>query len=151
MAVSNKLFRSGKIIVPMIAVIAAIILFILFLIGQNFFSESKNVSSVPIFSLKVNYWLFKEGYATPVITIENLNDFSWSGCEMTINDNYKAKIADIHSVNLSEDMQIIPTTDFIGSSSVPLDYAKNSPRTACVSCFKPQYKTYCGNFEYLTK
>ncbi|MFA5877755.1 MAG: hypothetical protein WC845_00015 [Candidatus Staskawiczbacteria bacterium] len=148
MKASSELFRKGKIVVPIIAVIAALVIFLLIAVIQRFFSEPQSSSSGSVLSLKVNYWLFKEGYATPVITVKNLNDSSWSGCEMTINDDYKTKIADIASIRLSDEVQTIPTTDFIGDSSVPLDYAKNSPRSACVSCFKPQYKTYCGNFKY---
>ena len=137
-------FDFKTIVGPVLIVFLVIIIF--FILIKNPSSVSENKIQSPKLLLDVKYFIFYEGYTAPIVIIKNLNDFSWNDCEMKINDNYIAKIKEIPGMSSDNNEQIIPIITFKKSNGTQLDYSTNNIKSSCISCNKPQYRIFCGEF-----
>lgn len=111
--------------------------------------RQQNEPKVPDLSLDIKYKLFSEGYTVPVIIIKNLNEYSWTDCQMEINDKYVLKKANIENNLSGQNIQLIPVNQFIRDNGDMFDFEVNKLESICVSCNKPSYDEVCGKFRLM--
>ncbi len=97
-------------------------------------------------SLDVQYFLFKEGYTTPVVYIKNLQDMAWNNCEVKLNDSYIFNLGEIPPMDEDADVILISTNSFVRGDGAVLRPSLDPVRAACIICRLPIYSSYCGNF-----
>lgn len=111
--------------------------------------RQQNEPKVPDLSLDIKYKLFMEGYTVPVIIIKNLNEYSWTDCQMEINDKYVLKKANIENNLSGQNIQIIPVSQFVRDNGNGFDYEITKLDSIFVSCNKPQYDSIRGEFRLM--
>lgn len=130
--------------------LAIITIGVLFLVFFVFMRPTTKVSQDTVNNYKnfqIDYWLFKEGYTSPVITIKNTNNIAWENCEMTISENYKKRIEKLAPASSAGDNLIIPVTSFVRDDGRNFNYSFDQIGRVCFVCLQPQYNIYCGKFK----
>lgn len=143
----QALRKKEKIITWLIAIAVAVALIISFFVvikKQMTVPEKSNQNNQMLLDIK--YWLFREGYTTPVVTIENMQDITRNNCNATINSKYIFKVGEILPISASQSIITVNTNDFVRNDGVLYDSIANPPRSICIICAEPVYNTYCGNF-----
>ena len=142
---------SKKIIFAIGAICIVVILFSIAVIFKEEPQSLKKNNGTDKLSLQVSYQFFNKDYTAPIVIIKNKNNKKWEDCEIKINDQYAAKIEELPIISSENDIRTIPITDFIRSDGVKFNYSANVPKSACISCNKPNYSIYCGKFGYASK
>lgn len=143
----KKLLQEKRTTIWLVLIVFLVIIIFVILIKRPL-PVSQIKFQKPDLSLDIKHYLFLEGYTTPVITIKNLNDISWRDCEMKINEKYTAEIKNILPTSAEDSVQTIPLTQFARSDGLKLDYSIIQIKSACISCKKPEYDIFCGEFKY---
>lgn len=139
--------RREKIITWLIAITVVLALLVAFVVIIK--KQADGPAKVALrnkISLEVKYWLFREGYTAPVITIKNLQNIAWRDCKAIINDKYILEIREIPSNDVSQDIITINTNSFIRDDGAIFNSTIDPARSACITCKEPFYSSYCGNF-----
>lgn len=143
----NQTLRTKeKIITWLIAIVVALALLVSFVVVESQLNNSAKVGVSSKMSLDVQYWLFREGYTTPVITIKNLQNIMRTDCAMAVNDKYIFTIQEIPSADVSQDIITINANYFVKEDGTVFNPISDSIQSACITCKGPVYNSYCGNF-----
>ena len=143
----QALRKREKIITWLIAIVVAIALFVSFVvIIEKRMKSVATVGSQNKMLLDVKYWLFYDGYTTPVITIKNLQNTTRKDCKVIANNKYIFEIKEIPSIGAGSDSIIINTNNLIGEDGTIFNSASVQIQLACIICKEPFYSSYCGNF-----
>ena len=146
MAVKSGFLKNKKTAVIIAIAGAAIILLVFIIVNKPPAPNPK--PSGPSVPFELDYQIFKEGYTTPVITVKNLGAVDWKDCEISINKNYKAKIAGIPPASPEKPSQVVRIIEFVKDDGKSYDYRIEKMQSVCISCMKPTYKFYCGRLAY---
>lgn len=143
----QALRRKEKIITWLIAIAVALALLVAFVfVIKNQTNSPAQVGLRNKMLLDVQYWLFYEGYTTPVVTIANLQNIMRRDCKVTVNDKYIFEVKEIPSNEDSQGIIIINTNNFIREDGRILNATDDPIRSACIICKEPIYSSFCGNF-----
>jgi|GEM_PF-4100930 len=143
----KRIIFSGrkKQLIPLIFLVFILTLFfsVVIIVGVPDAASNKATNRM---SMSVNYQFLNEWYNEPVVIINNQDNRSWEDCQINVNSGYIAKVDGFSSIGTQGDNRVVSMASFVRSDGTVFDYLGAVPRTACISCNKPEYGIFCGQF-----